>query len=191
MSSFFQKKNSVFVSLAATLSLALSLLVLADRLYAQSGSVDIGASVDSEIQLALRGVRNNFGKLTTLNGPAIQFGTVSFVNPETISNGDAYLENNHLMLEASTQVDITFNGATSVALSLKKMHLSDNPFYKTYYSLSTARTQPPEEIQMDPLESRLTSVTESSTIDLRLVFEISPRQQGRIFDRFQMEALVQ
>lgn len=190
MSSLFQKKNS-FISLATTLSLVLSLLVLADRLYAQSGSVDIGASVDSEVQLALRGVRNNFGKLTTLNGPAIQFGTVSFVNPETISNGDAYLENNHLMLEASTQVDITFNSANSVALSLKKMHLSDNPFYKTYYSLSTARTQPPEEIQMDPLESRLTSVTESSTIDLRLVFEISPRQQGRIFDRFQMEALVQ
>lgn len=185
------KKNGGFVFFAVVLGLALSICILVGRLQAQSGSVDIGASVTSEIQLTLRGAKNQFGKSTSLNGPAIEFGLVSFINPELISNGDAYTENNHLMLEAITQVDLTFNGPSSVALSLKKFRLSDNPFYKTYYSLSTSRTQVPEEIQTDPQQSRLTSVTESSTINLRLIFEISPRQQGKIFDRFQMEALIQ
>lgn len=150
--------------------------------------VDTGADVVAAIQLSLADGTNSSGKRTRVYLNNISFGSVSFIAPELISNGDSYLEDHHLMLEAIVNVEAVFNGASSASLQLKKMRTSTNPFYKTYYSLLVGRNDIKTEIQEDPLKDDLGIITEPTTLPLRLVFEISPQQKGHLTDRFRLEA---
>lgn len=154
----------------------------------QPDDVDIGATVTTGIQLALSEGTNQFGKRTLLYGNAVNFGSVSFINPERIINGDAYLEDGLLVLEAVINFDIIFNGANAVFLQLSKLHASTNPFHKAGYSLAINRATTATEILTDPSKNTLATITESKSIPLRLTFEISPQQQGKISDRFRLEA---
>lgn len=149
---------------------------------------DVGADIMTGIQLALSGGTNQSGRRTILSNSILDFGSVSFITPELIANGDSFLENNHLMLEAVVNVDIVFNGTNAVFTKLSKLRTSTNPFYKTYYSLTTSRSGTKTEIQEDPIKSDLTTITEPSTITLRMLFEVSPQQTGRLSDRFRLEA---
>lgn len=148
----------------------------------------IAATPIPEIKLEITGGNNQTGRRTIVLNNSINFGTVSFIHPETIANGDSYLENGHLLLEAVVDLDVTFSGTNSVLLELSKLKLSTNSFYRTYHSLSIDRSQKPEETQTDPSKSQLKAVTNSETVPLRLVFEITPQQTGAISDRFRLEA---
>lgn len=152
------------------------------------GNVDVGASPTPEIQLGLKGGTNQFGKRTILTGSAIDFGNVSFIHPETIMNGDAFLEDGHLKLEAVIGIDVTFSGAASVKLELTRLAQSANPFHETYYSLSLDRAQAPTKVLDFPAKNNLITITKATTVPLRMIFEISPQQKGRISDRFRLEA---
>lgn len=151
-------------------------------------NVDTGADVITAIQLGLANGTNQSGKRTRVYLNNISFGSVSFITPELTSNGDAYMENHNLMLEAVINIEATFNGANSASLQLKRMRMSTNPFHKTYYSLLTGRNDVKTEIQEDPLKDDLGIITEPTTLPLRLVFEISPQQKGHLTDRFRLEA---
>lgn len=149
---------------------------------------DVGAAVATEIQLSLEEGVNENGRRTFVRNSSIDFGSVSFVRPELISNGDSYLEDGHLMLEAVFAVSVVFNGASSVSLDLSKLRMSPNPFLKTYYSTSISRTHALTEIMEDPLKNNLNRVAQSTSQTLRMVFKISPQQQGSLTDRFRIEA---
>lgn len=150
--------------------------------------VGAGADVSTGIQLSLTGGSNQSGKITRVFANSIDFGSVSFITPELIANGDAYVENNHLMLEAIVTVGMVFNGATSASMTLKRLRASANPFYETYYSLQMNRQDVKTTIEEDPLQSTLGTFTEQTDLSLRLVFEISPQQKGHLTDRFELEA---
>lgn len=156
-----------------------------------TSTMDVGANVESEIQISFEGGKNQHAKQTTLVGTAINFGSVSFVNPSLIGTGDAYLEKNYLILEGVIDVGIAFNVVSRASLYAKKLNVSDNPFDNVYYSLSLSRSDPGTEIQTDPRRNTLTSITESSTVPVRFLFKISPKQEGRIYDRIKMEVEAQ
>lgn len=148
----------------------------------------IGASPVPEIQLAVTGGNSQSGRRTLVLNNSINFGNVSFIHPEAIANGDSYLENGHLLLEAVVDLGVAFSGTNSVALELSRLNLSTNPFYRVYHSLTLDRSQKPEETQNDPNRSQLKTLTNTETVSLRLVFEIRPQQTGSISDRFRLEA---
>jgi|APSaa5957512535_1039671.scaffolds.fasta_scaffold69460_2 hypothetical protein len=152
---------------------------------------DFGASPETSIQIDLVGGTNQNNRKTFLTAGAIDFGSVSFIHPELIANGDAYVENGVLKLESIINVELIFNGADSVRTSLSKLRVSSNPFSKSYYSLSTTRSHSLTEILEDPNKNDLGAVTEPSTLTVRVVFDILPSQKGRISDRFKLEAVSQ
>lgn len=154
----------------------------------ESPPMTVGATAGSSIELSIDGGVNQFGKRTVVVGNAIDFGNVSFTHPELIANGDAYLENGYLRLEAIFEVGLVFGGATAVDLTLKKIDPSQHSFHNTYYSLSTNRSDILQPIYEDPRSNHLARLVSSSTLTLRTVMEISPQQQGRLADRFRLEA---
>ncbi len=148
----------------------------------------IGATPVPEIQLSIAGGTNNSGRRTLVLNNSVSFGNVSFIHPEAIANGDSYLENGHLFLEAVVDVGIIFSGTNSVVLELSRLNLSNNSFFRTYHSLFTDRSQTPEQTSNDPNKSQLKTLTNTETVPIRLVFEIKPQQTGNISDRFRLEA---
>ena len=102
--------------------------------------------------------------------------------------GDAYVENGLLYLEAVLNVDVTFSGASSVNMRLSKLRYSSKPFNEAYYSLSINRSETLTKIQQDPNQNSLKTITVPETMTLRLVLEILPQQSGKLSDRFSLEA---
>lgn len=154
----------------------------------EASSVAMAAELESSIQISLSEGTNQSGKKTYLVGNAINFGDISFIHPELISNGDAYLENGHLKLEAVLNIGVVFSGASQALLDITRLLASTNPFTKTYYSLSTNRSDTLSEVYDEPRSNRLTAITESATVPVRLVLEIKPQQQGKLSDHFRLEA---
>lgn len=150
-------------------------------------SVAMAADIQSSIQISLSEGTNQSGKKTYLVGNSINFGEISFIHPELTSNGDAYLENGHLKLEAVLNVGVVFSGASQAMLDVTRLLASTNPFTKTYYSLSINRSDTLSEVYDEPRSNRLTTITESATIPVRLVLEIKPQQQGKLSDHFRLE----
>ncbi|MBI4411423.1 MAG: hypothetical protein HY541_02940 [Deltaproteobacteria bacterium] len=148
----------------------------------------MGVALASSVQLGISDGVNQSGKKTYLTGGNIDFGEVSFVHPELIGNGDAYLAEGRLRLEAVVSIDVVFSGASSVALQLTRLKASTNPFDKTWYSLSTNRSDTLSEIYDEPRSNLIDTVTETATRTLRMALEIKPQQEGRINDRFRLEA---
>lgn len=180
---FFLKLSALFLFAAFFLLLQRSALW-----GTEAPPVTVGATASSSIELSIGGGVNQFGKSTVVVGNAVDFGNVSFTHPELIANGDAYLEKGYLRLEAIFEAGLVFGGATAIDLSLKKVDPSQQSFHNTYYSLSTNRSDTVEPIYEDPRSNRLARLVASSTLTLRTVMEISPQQQGRLADRFRLEA---
>lgn len=151
-------------------------------------NLETGVTLEPALEIGITGGTNPLGKKTLFAGGGINFGTISFTHPERISNGDAYLKNNLLHLEAIMQVSVTFNGFDSVALELKKLPSGGNSFHQSSYSLSTQREVAPEVIFEDPRNNRVQTLTQSSETLLRLVLEMTPRQKGWVRDGFRLEA---
>jgi hypothetical protein len=188
------QNRSLFLAVAV-LILLMSLVLThnggLESLWAQVeplSELTMGVQVAPSIELSISEGMNELGKKTFFSGNSIDFGSVSFTHPEKISNGDAFLENGTLKLEAVVNAGIIFSGATAVTLDLKKMKLSQNSFQNAYYSLSASRANTPSVIFQDPQSNRLASITNPTTIPLRMVLEISPQQSGYISDRFRLEA---
>lgn len=155
---------------------------------AQSSGTDVGVTLNPSIQITLTEGTNQFGKKTILLGNNIDFGTVTFTHPEAVSNGDAYVESGFLRLEAVLNVGVVFGGVSSVGLDLKKLKVSPTPFHQVYYSLSMDRSSVNTTILEDPLSNRLSTLTGSDSVPLKLIFEINPSQKGRLTDRLRLEA---
>lgn len=153
--------------------------------------VDFGAQVTTGIQMSLAAGSNESGRRTLISGSSIDFGSVSFVHPDLISNGAAYLDSGNLILEAVVSVEVVFNGASAVTLDLSRLLTSANSFHKSSYALSINRSTVLTEVLDDPNKSRLSTLTETTSVPLRLAFEITPQQQGRLTDRFRLEATSQ
>lgn len=176
------------------LLLIVTVMILMHRekdLLSEEPLFNMGVALASSIQLGLLEGTNQTGRKTYLAGGNIDFGEVSFVHPELIGNGDAYLQAGRLRLEAVVNVDVTFSGASSINLQLTRLNASTNSFDKTYYSLSVNRSDELLEIYDEPRFNLITTVNETLTQPLRMVLEIKPQQQGRIYDRFRLEAISQ
>lgn len=150
--------------------------------------MDVGAVVNAGIEIGLSEGVNPSGKKTIFAGNAIDFGSVTFTHPELVFNGDAYLEKGYLRLEAIINFGVTFGGTPSVALDLTRVKKTPRSFHETYFSLSTNRSDLVQAVFEEPQSNRLTTLTSSSTIPLRMIMEVSPSQQGRMTDRFRLEA---
>ncbi len=151
-------------------------------------NMDVGAVVNPGIEIGLAEGVNSFGKKTIFAGNSIDFGNVTFIHPELVFNGDAYLEKGYLRLEAVINIGITFGGTSSVALNLTRVKKTARSFHETYFSLSTNRSDLVQAVFEEPQNNRLTTLTSSATIPLRIIMEVSPSQQGRMTDRFRLEA---
>lgn len=183
----FLKKRDLLIQVVA---LVLMIVVFnTTSTQADPNPFQFTASVSTDLQLTISGGNNERGKRTLLMGDSIQFGQVSFVQPETISTGDAYLDNGSLMLEAILDVNTVFNGTNQVRINLNKYSDSSNPFNEIYYSLSTSRAQSLEKVQTSPAKNPLKTIRRSSEFSLRVVFEIAPQQKGDFYDRLKLEAL--
>src|SRR3989338_4118254 len=95
--------------------------------------IHFGAQLTPTIQLTLEGGSNQFGKRTSIVNNSLDFGSVTFTHPELTSNGDAFLEDGLLKLEAIFDVGVVLSGTNSVALSLSRLRSSTNPFYRASY----------------------------------------------------------
>lgn len=181
----FYKKNS-------TLIILLLLLFAATKIaFGQTTdlpNMETGVVLEPALEIRLGEGTNLFGKRTLFAGSGLHFGSISFTHPERISNGDAYLQNGHLYLEAVINVALTFNGVDSVSLDIKKLPVSSNPFYKTSFSTSLQRSVTPEPVFEDPRNTQVNTFTKSTEFPLRMVLELSPQQKGYIYDRFRLEA---
>ncbi len=180
------RKNILFVS---AILIAYGFIFVGGKTPSAQGeeSVAMAADIQSSIQISLSEGTNQSGKKTYLVGNSINFGEISFIHPELTSNGDAYLENGHLKLEAVLNVGVIFSGASQATLDVTRLLASTNPFTKTYYSLSTNRSDTLSEVYDEPRTNTLTTITESATVPLRLVLEIKPQQQGKLSDHFRLE----
>ncbi|MBI2981212.1 MAG: hypothetical protein HYY44_02750 [Deltaproteobacteria bacterium] len=153
--------------------------------------VDVGAQVDRSLSISLEGGTNPFGKKSFFTGNAIDFGQVTFTQPELVTSGDAYREKGRLRLEAILNVGVVFGGLNAVTLDLTRLKLAANSFRETYFSPSTNRSDPLTVVLQDPEKNRITTLTQEGTIPLRVVMEISPEQHGRFTDRSRLEANAQ
>lgn len=161
-----------------------------DGLYGQNTfpGMDIGVEIAPGVQLTLTGGDNGTGKLTRIIGNSINFGVVTFTKPELISNGDAYLSDGKLHLEAVIDLSLEFGGANAINLDITKLSTSGNAFESTSFSLSTNRGDNLLPIYDYPRQNRIGNFTQSADTTLRMVFVINPQQHGRLSDRFQIEA---
>lgn len=146
-------------------------------------------TVNPELQIGLNGGTNPTGRQTIFTPAGVSFGNVSFIHPELISNGDAYLVNNVLNLEAILVVSIIYNGFPSVGLDITKGAGAPAPFKAVYYSMSLDRNVPLNEVVTEPASIRITTLSAPQTITLRMVFQISALQSGNISDRLRLTAL--
>lgn len=149
---------------------------------------DIGATVTPVIHLSIGGGSNPFGKNTVFTGNGIQFRSVNFLHPELVTNGDAYRVGSNLRLEAVLNVGVDFSGVSGVKLFLGRVDISSNPFAKTHFSLSLNRSDVIQEIFTIPRQNEIKQFDEPKSIQLRLLFDIKPQQQGEIFDRYELTA---
>jgi hypothetical protein len=176
-----------WVFLAATLVVS-SLVVVCgtDTDAADFPPVGFGVNVNPEIQITINGGINVYGKQTIFNGSGVDFGSVNFVHPEFIGNGDAYIQNGRLVLEAVLDVNVAYSGLNSVAVNVTKIGGSPNPFSKCSYSLNLNRSAVPIDFQTEPQYDTITTLTSPGHIVLRTLFEISPKQSGVMTERFRL-----
>lgn len=152
-------------------------------------NLNFGVTVNPELQITIKDEVNAYGRRTLFTGSGVEFGSVSFTHPELIGNGDAYIQNNRLMLEAVLAVGIMYNGVNTVQVDLTKVAGSPNPFKNVYYDLSKNRTTMPIEVLMEPRVMRILSMNNPSTFTLRLIFEVAPQQSGSLSDRLRISAI--
>ncbi len=153
-----------------------------------SSTVAAGTQIIPSLSISVTGGTNQYGKKTLFDGTSINFGGVSFIHPELIINGDAYLQGGDLMLEAVIGTDITFNGTNMIGLSLTRLIASANPFSETYYSLSLSRSDNPTIILQDPQSNRICELMTSGTVTIKMLFRIKAQQTGSLTDRFRLTA---
>ena len=159
---------------------AMMILAMASPLLGQGGQdggspVTMGAQVERGLQLSLAGGTNPLGKKTFFSGNTIDFGAVTFTQPELITNGDAYLEIGKLRLEAVLNMNLVFGGVASVTLDLTKLKASANSFRETYYSTSINRSDPLTVILQEPQKNRLQTLTASAEVPIRIVLDSNAR----------------
>lgn len=181
-------------SLGHIILLALLALVSTSIFSPLAGAIDtpnlnFGVTVNPELQISIRDEVNAYGRRTLFTGSGVNFGSVSFTHPELIGNGDAYIQNNRLMLEAVLSIAIAYNGVNTVQVDLTKVAGSPAPFKGTYFDLSKNRATMPIEVLLEPRSNRLTTMSNPGSFTLRLVFEVSPQQSGALSDRFRISAI--
>lgn len=154
---------------------------------ADSTDLETSATVVPSILIDIEGGRNVRGKNTRFANNLIDFGKISFTNPENIPNGDAFRKDDVLTLEAVLDVAVDFNGTNQVNMSLSKLKTSSNPFSNTSFSLFDYSQTSGKTIFEYPQANRVTSLRKSGKVSLHLFFDIAAEQTGRVYDQFQLE----
>ena len=135
----------------------------------QKARAQVGARIRGNVTIELDGGRNEFGKQTTLSGNSIDFGVVSFASD--VANGDAYLYNENLMLEAILEVDVTFSAARKASVYLSKLRHSTRSFNNNYFSTEQKRTTRLTKILENPQKNTVATLTKRGAFDVRLIFQ--------------------
>jgi hypothetical protein len=148
--------------------------------------ISVGAKVVPSIYLKVTGGKNQLGKETRFVGNGIHFGEVSFIDPASVANGDAYLRDGYLFLEAVINVNVVFNGGDRGVIGISKFPQSHKSFHSAYYSDSVNRNANLAEIFTFPAENRVAILSGPQIFPVRLAFKVSPRQQGVLKDRFRI-----
>lgn len=154
----------------------------------QTPNLSFGTTVDAALQITLRDGTNLYGRRTIFSGSGVEFGRVTFTNPGLVGNGDAYIDDNRLFLEAILDIGISFSGLLSAAVDLSKVAGAPNSFKSSLFSLSKNRSELAVEVLTEPRANRLATINSPTTFPIRFVFEVSPQQSGNIADRFRIIA---
>lgn len=171
---------------AALAVMALAVVHSANIEAADFPPIGFGVNVNPEIQITITGGVNVYGKQTIFNGSGVDFGSVNFVHPEFIGNGDAYIQNDRLILEAILDLGIAYSGLSSVVVNLTKIGGSANPFNKCSYSLSLNRSSLSIEVQTEPQFNPVVTLANPGHTTLRMLFELTPKQSGAMTERFRL-----
>lgn len=154
---------------------------------AQTTPLGASATVQSAASISVGGALTSDGKQTLFSGGGIDFGQVSFLQPELVSNGSAYRVGGLLRLEAVFDVNVQFGGVNTVLVRLSKVQVSTNRFEEIYYTTSVLRSAVPVKVMEYPDRTEVTRLTTPETVKLRLLFDLTPQHQGTVKDRVQVE----
>jgi len=132
---FIRKKNSLYtISLLGLLLciVAISRTQEVEADITQTPDFTFGTTVDAALQISIRDGVSLYGHRTIFTGSGVDFGRVTFTNPELIGNGDAYVDNNKLYVEAILDIGIIFSGLLSVHVDLSKLMGAPNGFKNVF-----------------------------------------------------------
>lgn len=174
----------IIVIVSASLSLSST-----DAQNPEEGEIFAQAQILPGISLELRGGVNQRGKRTILQGGSVNFGNISFVEPEFITNGDAYFRERDLWLEAILEAKVVFNGAPAVDLAISKIYTGANQFSKVLYSEGLRQNDETKDIPNHPDTVALGTINNSGDdIKFRLIGVVTPDQIGSLIAKIQIGA---
>lgn len=141
------------------------------------------------VTLNIGGAVNARGRRTVLTGSSINFGNVLFSQPQLITNGDAFLdEDKYLNLEATLELEGVFGGVSSLSFFISRLSPSTSSFSKLLYSLGTRRSDQVFAVPVFPERRALReSVTTADPFKIRVIGVIQPTQTGALFSTFRIE----
>lgn len=150
--------------------------------YPQSSQNDMGlfAQVSPSLSLKVEGGVNDLGRATIITGGQIAFGNVTFAEPQLISNGDAYLNNQfRLSIEATLKVTVTSGGINQANVELTRPLDSANPFASILFSNGTRREDATQSVPKTPERVLIRTVQNGGAVfPLRIIGIIEPTQSG-------------
>jgi len=145
------------------------------------------ANVSPSLSLSFTGLRNYRGRQTFIFNDRIDFGEVSFINYKDIDNGDAFLENQYLILDAVIGLNINGSGYTNGQITANRKIITDKAFDQVRFSTHDRGTANSTDIPLDPNTVRIKTFDSNvSQIPLRFLFYINRSQTGRLSDTVQL-----
>ncbi len=147
------------------------------------------ANVSSSLSVSLEGSRNYRGRETRIFNDNINFGSVSFLNPDLVSNGDAFRESSYLILEASLNMTVVGNGYTQGQIVASRRVSTSESFYKACSSTSNIGTENSVDIPFEPSVTQIrTFDTKTTDIPIRFLYYIDRSQAGSFTDTINLTA---
>ncbi|MFH1874311.1 MAG: hypothetical protein ABH859_03885 [Pseudomonadota bacterium] len=148
------------------------------------------ADVSSSLSISLEGGRNYRGRDTRIFNNNLNFGSVSFLNPDLINNGDAFLENSYLILEATLKMTIVGNGYTQGQILANRQISTSETFSKVRSSTSDLGTENSIDILFEPSVTQIkTFDTNTTELSIRFLYYIDRSQSGSFADTINLTAL--
>lgn len=175
-------KNRFFNIAVVSFTLT-SALLIAIHLSGSDEGLSSKASLSSSLTVTLSGGSNYRGRETRIFNNSIEFGQVSFTDPDLIDNGDAFIEKQYMVLEAIVEMEISGNGFSSGEVTAYRIIPTSESFEKVMTSGVKWGTANAIEIPFTPSTSKISEIQKDTTkMPLRFLYFINRTQFGTLVD---------